>query len=161
TGAFVRAFMKNVPDAAQTVRLSGAEAESKLVFDPKLATPPKYDIKLTKIFEKGAASKDDIANLFKEINGIPPTKRTEAPVALNFDSVPPYPADKVTPFKDDAKDSMLREKVREAIQLLKENNQSLQEVFIRNFDPNNQQAANGFKNQIAQIQMNAGLVQFK
>src|SRR5262249_23489103 len=88
-------------------------------------------------------------------------KRTDAPVAINFDSLPPYPADKVTAFKDDAKDSPLREKVREAVQILKENNQTLQDVFLRNFDPNNAQASGQFKNQIAQIQMNAGLVQFK
>src|SRR5262249_20844654 len=87
TGAFVRAFMKNVQGAEQEVRLTGTEAESKLVFDPKLAAAPKYSIELTDEYKgKGAASKDDIANVFKEINGIPPAKRTDAPVAINFDS---------------------------------------------------------------------------
>jgi hypothetical protein len=124
---------------------------------------PRFQPKLSGIFEKGVASRVDIENLFKVVAGIPPTKRSDS-TNSGFDSMPPYPKDKVEAFiKDDGGAGMtpLREKVKEAVALLKENNQQLQELFLRNFDPGNQQQANNFKNQIGQIQMNAGLVQFK
>jgi len=157
TGAMARIFLKS----EQTVRVTGAEAESKLVYDPKLAPPAKFELKLTGIFEKGVASKTDIEALFRDINGIPPVKRSDGANVVNFDSLPPFPLDKVAAYADDGGMSPLREKVREAVQLLKENNQQFQEVFVRNFNPDNAQQSGNFKNQVAAIQMNAGLVQFK
>jgi hypothetical protein len=158
TGAFARTLLKS----QQTVRLTGTEAESAVVYDPKAPAAPKFNLKLTGIFEKGGvANRADIEAMFKLVAGIPPVKRTDTPNTLTFDSMPPYPADKVAPYKDDGGNSPLREKVREAVDLLKQNNQQFQELFLRNFNPDNQQQSTNFKNQISQIQMNAGLIQFK
>jgi RNA polymerase sigma factor (sigma-70 family) len=156
TGAIARAYVKS----EQTVRLSGAEAESNLVFDPKWASPPRFEIKLSGMFAKGVATQAEMQAFFKEIAGLPPVKRTQVNI-INFDKMPPFPADQVQAYKDDSKDTPLREKVREAIVVLKENNQQFQEVFLRNFDPNNQQQASAFKAQLQQIQMNASLIQLK
>lgn len=158
TGAFARRFLQK----EQTVRLTGTEAESKLVYDPKAPGAPRFDLKLPEKYAKGVASRNDLESLFKEILSIPPTKKSDQ-VALNLDSLPPFPVDKLTGYKDDGGNTPLREKVREAIDELKKSAQTnFQEVFLRTFDPANQQQANQFKNQIAQIQQNQiGIVQFK
>jgi uncharacterized caspase-like protein len=159
TGAFAKRMLQG---KEQTVRLTGTEAESKLVYDPKAPGAPRFDIKLTSEFAKGVASRSDLEALFKEILSVPPTKRSEQ-VTLNLETLPPYAADKLAGYKDDGGNSQLREKVREAIDELKKASQTqFQEVFLRTFDPNNQQQANQFKNQIAQIQQNQiGIIQFK
>src|SRR5262249_3098001 len=150
TGATARTMLK----AEQTVRLSGAEAESQLAYDPKLPPSARFEVKLSGIFEKGVATQADIEGIFKEIAGIPPLRSSVIANSLPIDSLPAFPVEIVQNCKDDGKDSLLREKVREAVQLLKENNQAFQETFLRDFDTNNQQQVTNFKNQIAQIQMN-------
>jgi uncharacterized caspase-like protein len=161
-GARTGAFARRILQKEQTVRLTGTEAESKLVYDPKATATGRFDLKLPDRYAKGVASRSDLEALFKEILSVPPTKRSEQ-AALNLDSFPPFPADKLAGYKDDGGNSQLREKVREAIDELKKASQTqFQEVFLRTFDPNNQQQANQFKNSIAQIQQNQiGIVQFK
>jgi hypothetical protein len=160
-GAMARVFLKS----EQTVRLTGTEAESKLVFDPKAKAAPAFDLELTGIFKEGVASRADIEALLRDVIGLPPVKRGDAANQLNFDSMPPYPQKSLAAYKDDGKagSPLLREKVSEAITLLKSNeiNQALQEVFVKNFQTGNAQQENAFKNQLTQIQMGTGLVIFK
>ncbi|MBL8799497.1 MAG: caspase family protein [Planctomycetia bacterium] len=160
-GAMARVFLK----AEQTVRLTGTETESKLVFDPKAKAPPAFEIELTGVFKEGVATRNDIEGLLRDIVGLPPVRRGDAGNQLNFDSMPPYPLKNLAAYKDDGKagSPLLREKVSEAIALLKSNeiNTNLQDVFIKNFQNGNQQQENAFKNQIANIQMGTGLVIFK
>jgi hypothetical protein len=161
TKSFAKAFLK----AEQTVRLTGTEAESKVVYDPKLPAPPRYEIKLTGIFEKGVASRADIESLFRDVNGIPPVKRNLQANTIDFDSLPPYPLDKLAAYKDEGADSPLREKVREAVTFLKsaEANQAFAEFFPvpPKFNPGNMQQVTALKNQLENIQKGTGLVIFK
>src|SRR5262249_33734003 len=149
-GARTGAFARRILQKEQTVRLTGSEAESKLVYDPKATATGRFDLKLPEKYAKGVATRSDLEALFKEILSVPPTKRSEQ-ATLNLDSLPPFPSDKLAGYKDDGGNSQLREKVREAIDELKRASQTqFQEVFLRTFDPNNQQQANQFKNSIAQ-----------
>ncbi|MBL8798696.1 MAG: sigma-70 family RNA polymerase sigma factor, partial [Planctomycetia bacterium] len=92
----------------------------------------------------------------------------EAALASNvpgpdFDALPPFPVARLAVYAADGKDSLLREKVREAIALLKSNeiNQYFQDVFIKNFQNGNQQQEHAFKDQLYNIQTGTGLIVFK
>src|SRR5205823_6102424 len=129
TGAFARRILKS----EQTVRLSGTEPPSKIAYDPKFPAPLAFNIELSGIFKEGVASKADLESVLKDTAGIPPTRPGQAQAAINFDSLPPYAIKVLAAYKDDGGDSALRDKVREGIAALKENNQNLVETFIRNF----------------------------
>jgi hypothetical protein len=83
--------------------------------------------------------------------------------ALQFATLPPYPLGILRVYAEDGKATPFREKVREALALLKAPNANppLQEFFGRNLNLNNQQQVNTFLNGIAQTQQEIGLVQFR
>ncbi|OAI46320.1 hypothetical protein AYO44_11505 [Planctomycetaceae bacterium SCGC AG-212-F19] len=82
---------------------------------------------------------------------------------LQYDVLPPFPAGLLRAYADDGKNTPLREKVREAIALLKnpQHNEPFPVVFHRKFDPANQQQVNLFQNSLAQTQQEMGLRQFQ
>jgi hypothetical protein len=158
TGAMARGLLRT----HQTVRLMGSEAESQLAYDVKYRPAPKFEIKLAGAFEKGIATKQGVDAVFSDVAAIPALRPSQDAKPFDAAHLPPFPKDSVARYKDDGQDSELRKKVREAIGELKNAGQAqFQETFLRNFDPNNQQQANQFKNQLGQVQQNYGIVMFK
>src|SRR5204862_3792691 len=110
TGAFARRFLQK----EQTVRLTGTEAESKLIYDPKAPGAARFDLKLPEKYAKGVATRNDLETLFKESLSVPPTKKAEQ-VGLTLASLPPFPIDKPAGYKDERRLTPLREKLRDGI----------------------------------------------
>jgi hypothetical protein len=97
----------------QTSRLSGKELEGGAAYNPKEAAPPKLVIAMPQNPQGGRAAVGDVRSILKEID-VPPLKMTRDDQLLRADSMPPFAAKALEPYKADEEMTPFREAVIKA-----------------------------------------------
>jgi hypothetical protein len=151
--------VESVCKTEQQVWTSGSPAERAVAFDADRAAAPRFALRSADVRREFAATKADIQRVLK-IALETPSLKGNAVDEVDFDFLPPYPANALDGFVETQPNTPLRLLVLDAVKLLQEN---AGVVFPDRFNapPANQQQVDAFKAQIVKIGKDAALVHFK
>ena len=149
TAANVKSYLKS----EQTPQLYGMLAGKTVAYDPKATVPAKLkvDINAEPVYKLGVADRSEIASLLSLPNRVPPIKKTDQANQLSFSNLPPFAKKTLAAFKDDGKETPLRQFVKEAVDVLIKHNDAFAETMGP--PPANPQQKGQFNNQIQNRQM--------